>query len=172
MYHAIDSIWNSFEENYKYDAIIEETKKWQENDIYYSTYRIKDTASAKRLHIKNILKKGVLYGLLTLEDSIAEPSDFVKNFYDSFAPLDTLLGKDVFTDKTDIFFDGIKNNDSIVLKSYAKIKFTDKHANTIISILKEHDFPEDREKIKNYLITSLGKLNNDQIFPFFEEMYS
>ncbi len=171
MFHAIDSVWSLFERGYKYDFVIEDKKTWEKDNTFYSSYRIKDTASAKRFYIKNILKKGVLYGLLTLEDSIAKPSDFVTNFYETFEPLDTLLGKDIFVDKTDIFFDGIKNNDSIVLKSYAKIKFTDKHANTIISILKEHDFPEDRESIKNYLITSLGKLKNDQIYPFFEELY-
>ncbi|WP_046755968.1 TraB/GumN family protein [Kordia jejudonensis] len=171
MFHNIDSIWNSIEKGYERELVIEDKKTWKTDDTFYSTYRIKDTASAKRLYIKNILKKGVLYGLLTLEDSIAEPSEFVSNFYETFQPLDTLLGKDVFTDKTEIFFDGIKNNDSIVLKSYAKIKFTDKHADTIISILENHEFPEDREKIKNYLITSLGKLKSDRIQPFFKKLY-
>ena len=67
--------------------------------------------------------------------------------------------------------DGIKENDSIVLKSYAKIKFKDKHADPIISLLKEHDFPDDRENIKNYLISSLGKLKNPRIYPFLKELY-
>jgi len=171
MFHNIDSVWSLFERGYKYDLVIEAKKVWKKGNSFYSSYRLKDTASAKRFYMKNILKKGVMYGLLTLEDSIAEPSEFVNNFYKTFQPMDTLLGKDVFTDKTEIFFDGIKNNDSIILKSYAKIKFTDKHANTIISILKEHDFPEDRENIKNYLIRSLGKLKNDRIHPFFEDLY-
>ncbi|WP_298424180.1 TraB/GumN family protein [uncultured Kordia sp.] len=171
MFHNIDSVWSSLEKGYKYDLVIEDKKVWKKDDVFYSTYRLKDTASTKRIYMKNILNKGVLYGLLTLEDSIAEPSEFVANFYETFQPSDTLLGEDIFSDKTAIFFDGIKNNDSIVLKSYAKIKFTDKHANTIISILKEHDFPEDREIIKNYLIRSLGKLKNDRIHPFFEDLY-
>jgi len=106
-----------------------------------------------------------------LEDSIAERSEFVKNFYETFTPLDTLLGKDVFVDKTAIFFDGIRNNDSIVLKSYAKIKFENKHADSIITLLKEHKFEEDRESIKNYLITSLGRLESPQISPFLKELY-
>ncbi|WP_160129969.1 TraB/GumN family protein [Kordia antarctica] len=171
MYHNIDSLWSSMERGYKFGFVIEDKKYEEKDNMFYSTYVIKDTASAKRIYMKNILKKGVLFGLLTLEDSISEPSDFVKNFYETFTPLDTLLGKDVFADKTGIFFDGIKNNDSIVLKSFAKIKFTDKHANTIISILHEHDFPDDRENIKNYLITSLGKLKNARIHPFFEDLY-
>jgi len=171
MFHNIDSLWNSIERRYKYSFVIEEKNIEEKEGVFYSTYTIKDTASAKRIYLKNILKKGVLFGLASMEDSISEPSDFVKHFYETFTPLDTLLGKDVFADKTAIFFDGIKNNDSIVLRSYAKIKFADKHANTIISILKEHDFPEDREKIKNYLITSLGKLKSDRIDPFFEELY-
>ncbi|EDP97082.1 hypothetical protein KAOT1_18003 [Kordia algicida OT-1] len=171
MFHNIDSLRNAIERNYEYKFVIEDKKYEHENDIYTSTYILRDTASAKRVYRKNILKQGVLFSLSTLEDSIAERSEFVKNFYDTFTPKDTLLGKDVFADKTDIFFDGIKNNDSIVLKAYAKIKFDDKHANTIISLLNEHDFPEDRENIKNYLISSLGKLENDRIHPFFQQLY-
>ncbi|MGH1387303.1 TraB/GumN family protein [Kordia sp.] len=171
MFHNIDSLWNSIERFYEYSFVIEDKKHEQKDDVYYSTYVLKDTASAKRVYRKNILKKGVLFSLSTLEDSIAERSEFVENFYETFTPVDTLLGKNVFVDKTDIFFDGIKNNDSIVLKSYAKIKFKDKHANPIIAILKEHEFPEDRENIKNYLITSLGRLENPQIYPFLEKLY-
>ncbi|MBC8755211.1 TraB/GumN family protein [Kordia sp. YSTF-M3] len=171
MFHNVDSLWSAMEKDYTFNFVIEDKKYTQKDDTFISTYVLKDTASTKRIYTKNILKKGVLFGLSTLEDSIASPSKFVQNFYETFTPLDTLLGKDVFVDKTDIFFDGIKNNDSIVLKSYAKIKFADKHANTIISILKEHDFPDDRKNIKNYLITSLGKLKNNRIHPFFEELY-
>lgn len=171
MFQNIDSLWNLMEKGYGFNFVIEDKKFDQKGDEFTSTYVLKDTASAKRVYTKNILKKGVLFGISTLEDSIATPTEFVKNFYETFTPLDTLLGKDVFADKTDIFFDGIKNNDSIVLKSYQKIKFADKHANALISTLKTHDFPEDRENIKNYLITSLGALKSAQIHPFFEELY-
>ncbi|WP_420571411.1 TraB/GumN family protein [Kordia sp.] len=171
MFHNIDSLWNNLEQGYKFNFIIEDKQQDQKEGMFSSTYVLRDTASAKRVYRRNILKKGVLYSLSTLEDSIAERSEFVKNFYDTFSPVDTLLGKDVFADKTGIFFDGIKNNDSIVLKSYAKIKFADKHASTIISILEDHEFPEDRENIKNYLISSLGKLKNDRIHPFFKRLY-
>jgi uncharacterized protein YbaP (TraB family) len=171
MFHNIDSLWNAIERSYEFNFVIEDAQKEQKEDMYYSSYMLRDTASAKRIYRKNILKNGVLFSLSTLEDSIADRSDFVQNFYDTFTPLDTLLGKDVFADKTGIFFDGIQENDSIVLKSYAKIKFNDAHANTIISILQEHDFPEDRENIKNYLITSLGRLKSAKIYPFLKELY-
>ncbi|AXG69123.1 TraB family protein [Kordia sp. SMS9] len=171
MFHNIDSLWDGMERFYEYNFVIEDKKRAQKDNLYYSTYILKDTASAKRIYRKNILKNGVLFSLTTLEDSIAARSEFVKNFYETFTPLDTLLGKDVFVDKTQIFFDGIKNNDSIVLKAYAKIKFDDAHANPIIELLKTHEFDEDRENIKNYLISSLGKLENDRIFPFLKELY-
>ncbi|MEM6686888.1 MAG: TraB/GumN family protein, partial [Bacteroidota bacterium] len=171
MFHNIDSLWKSMERFYEYNFVIEDSKYKQEEDRYTSTYVLKDTASAKRVYRKNILKKGVLFSLSTLEDSIADRSEFVKNFYNTFTPMDTLLGKDVFVDKTDIFFDGIKNNDSIVLKAYAKIKFADKHAAAIISLLKTHEFEENRENIKNYLITSLGQLKNSEIPAFLRNLY-
>lgn len=171
MFHNIDSVWSGMEDFYKSRLVIEDKKREQKGDMYTSTYILKDTASAKRLYRKSILKKGVLYVLSTLEDSISERSAFVKNFYDTFTPLDTLLGKDVFADKTNIFFEGVKNNDSIVLQSYSNIKFSDKHVDAIIHLLETHEFPKDRESIKNYLITSLGKLKSPRIYPFIEELY-
>ena len=171
MFYNIDSLWNSLERFYELKFVVEDKKIHQENDLYYSTFILKDTASAKRIYRKNILKKGVLFSLSTLEDSIASRSEFVQNFYDTFTPLDTLLGKNIFVDKTELFFEGIRNNDSIVLKAYERIRFADKHAKPLMNLLETFDFPEDRENIKNHLIASLGRLNDPRIHASFKKMY-
>lgn len=172
MYQNIDSLWKSIEkEDYNTTFVIEDKKLSKKDDMYISTYILRDTASAKRAYTKNILKSGVLFGILTQEDTIAEPSDFVKNFFETFTPKDTLLGKNIFEDKTAIFFKGIAEKDSIVLNAYTKIKFDNKHVDQIIHVLNTHEFDEDRERIKNYLIRSLGKLEHEKIYPFLESLY-
>lgn len=135
-------------------------RSYSENGYNYHTHKLKDSLSAKQILVKYIQKKGVLYELMALTDSINKPSKFLTEFYSSFKPMDTLLGKDIFKDKTDMFFQALKANDSIVLNGYTELSFSDKHTQKIIDVLDNFDFPENKTPIKNYLIRQL--ITNDR----------
>jgi len=179
MFENIDSLWNDME-NYRKGKraykeerpfIISNKKKEQYGDSYIYTFSLKDSASTKAIMVKNILKKGTLFQLKTLIDTIAKPSAFVTNFYESFTPIDTLLGETVFKDKTEKFFTALKADDSIVMDNRDFIKFSDKHTDKIISTLKTFEFPENKEEIKLELIRDLIALNNPKIIPFLKTLY-
>ncbi|WP_452602818.1 TraB/GumN family protein [Pontimicrobium sp. MEBiC06410] len=176
MYHNIDSLWNEIDTNLKvssedFQPIITHRKKGSNNNSYTYSFKYKDSLSAKVVSVKNILKKGVLFEIKSLADSIAKPSAFITNFYNSFIPKDTLLGTSIFSDKTDRFFTALKNDDSIVLNTNGMIKFKNKHANKIINLLKTYTFPENKAHIKSDLIEQLGKLKNPKVIPFLKTMY-
>ena len=171
MYETADSLWAEVEREYEKDFLITGRQKNASDGIYTYSFMLKDTGSVKQIRVKNILKKGVLFTLKTLEDSLAAPSEFVTRFYDTFTPLDTLSGKDVFTDKTGLFFEALKKNDSMVLQSYALMKFGEKNADQIIDVLSNYDFPDNRNFIKLQLIRALGKLKNDKIPRYLTELY-
>ncbi|OEK06175.1 polysaccharide biosynthesis protein GumN [Flavivirga aquatica] len=179
MFHNIDSLWNSLDKETLFKnpfldqkkLILSNKKKDKKSNTYTYSYHIKDTSSAKTILVKNILKQGVLYKLKTLTDSITKPSKFITEFYQSFTPKDTLLGKTIFDDKTAIFFKALKENDSLVLKVYSKIKFKEHNVDDIIDVIKNFDFPTDRINIKTNLIKELGFLNNKKINPFFKHLY-
>ncbi|BAO75671.1 TraB/GumN family protein [Winogradskyella sp. PG-2] len=134
MYHNIDSLWKETEEKMNYSRYYAGNKKFKVSnrnkskldDTYAFSFSYTDSASAKQVLVKNILKKGVLFELKTLIDSISGPSTFVTEFYDSFTPIDTLMGKSVLNDKTAQFFEALRANDSIILESYNLIKFKTK----------------------------------------------
>ncbi|QIJ88789.1 hypothetical protein C7H62_0980 [Mesoflavibacter sp. HG96] len=183
MYKNIDSLWNEITEEYKTHEDIDDysnsfkpynivkPKKYKKDDKYYYEYSIKDSFSAKEILVKNILKKGALFQLKTLTDTISGPSKFITTFYDTFDPLDTLLGKSVFTDKTNIYFEALKNNDSIILKADSKIKFSKSNASTIIDIIKNFDFPDNKKDIKTYLIEQLSTLEDSRTNAFLKQLY-
>ena len=83
---------------------ISNRKKSKTEGTHTFSFSYTDSLSAKQVLVKNILKDGVLFELKTLIDSISGPSTFVTEFYNSFKPKDTLLGKDVLEDKTKPFF--------------------------------------------------------------------
>lgn len=173
MFENVDSLWSKMtnmpdlsrlnlpSEHQKLKRLKIADKKSYSNDGYnYHMHKLKDSLSTKEILVKYIQKKGVLYELTALTDSITKPSKFLTEFYSSFEPLDTFLGKDIFKDKTDMFFKALKANDSIVLNGYQELVFSDKHTHKIIEILDNFDFPENKTQAKNYLIRQL--ITNDK----------
>ncbi|WP_296315949.1 TraB/GumN family protein [Winogradskyella sp. UBA3174] len=179
MFHNVDSLWKNLERNVNYrhryslsnNFKISNRRKSKAEGINYFSFSYTDSASSKKVLVRNILKKGVLFELKTLVDSISGPSKFVTEFYDSFTPIDTLLGKDVLEDKTAQFFDALKANDSIVLKSYRLIKFKKKHSKAIVSILKDFEFPKERLDIKSYLTEKLINIDLKENLDFVKQLY-
>lgn len=179
MFQNVDSLWQDIEEKVNYnnryfddkEFNISNRSKTKIDNINYYSFSYTDSASSKKVLVKNILKEGVLFELKTLVDSISGPSKFVSQFYDSFTPKDTLLGVNVLKDKTDTFFKALKANDSIVLDAYKLIKFNKKHSNAIVELLREFNFPKERQNIKSHLTEELIKIDLKTNLNFIKQLY-
>jgi len=180
MYRNIDSLWKNIDNKinystryYKPDKVfkIANRKKSKIDNMYAYSLSYTDSASAKQVLVKNILKEGVLFELSTLVDSIAGPSKFVTEFYNTFTPKDTLLGQNVFKDKTKQFFEALKAKDSIILESYKLIKFKKHNSKDIVAILKDFKFEKERLDIKSHLVEQLIKIDLKNNLPFIKQLY-
>jgi len=180
MFHNVDSLWKTVEEKINFSTRfyknekkfkISNRSKSQKDSTYYYSFSYTDSASAKKVLVKNVLKKGVHFELTTLIDSISGPSSFVTEFYDSFSPIDTLMGKDVLRDKTKQFFEALRANDSIVLESYNKIKFKKHNSKDIVAVLKDFDFEKERLNIKSHLVEKLIEIDLKNKLPFIKQLY-
>lgn len=180
MYHNVDSLWKETESKINYGRYylvnkkkfkISNRSKSKIDNIYTYRFSYTDSSSAKQVLVKNILKEGVLFELKTLVDSISGASTFVTEFYDSFTPIDTLMGKSVLSDKSKLFFEALKANDSIVLKSYTLIKFKPHNSKEIVSILKDFEFEKERLDIKSHLVKKLIEIDLKNNLPFIEQLY-
>ncbi|WP_452225555.1 TraB/GumN family protein [Lacinutrix chionoecetis] len=179
MYKNIDSLWKELDDAKLVRLNIEDarplhignTKKTKKEDTYTYSYTLTDSLSAKKIKVKHILKKGVLFTIKSLNDSISEPSAFISNFYNTFKPIDTLMGETVFKDKTERFFEALKQDDSIVMNTFNMIKFDKSHTNKIINVVKNFDFPENKESIKTNLIGELIRLDEPKTLPFLKKLY-
>ncbi|WP_203257433.1 TraB/GumN family protein [Hyunsoonleella ulvae] len=171
MFKNTDSLWNQLHKKPGFLALAPKSfdaknlkpvdkKRYSENDYNYYTYKLRDSLSSKEILLKYIHKKGVLYQLAALTDSISKPSKFLTEFYDTFTPMDTLLGKDIFEDKTNVFFKALKADDSIALNGYNELEFSKQHSSEIITLIEHFDFPENKTQIKNHLIRQL--ITNDK----------
>ncbi|MDY7395211.1 TraB/GumN family protein [Aureibaculum sp. 2210JD6-5] len=171
MYANIDSLWNQVDRSYAYRFNLTNKQKQKENGLYTYSFLAKDSLSAKRVRVKNILKKGVLFELKTMEDSLSTSSKFVETFYKTFTPLDTLLGRDVFENKVNDYFTALKNNDSIADNATYLIDFTEKDVDTMIKMLNTHKFSSDKKYTKGYIIRELSDLKSKKVMPFLKQLY-
>ncbi|MDP5082096.1 MAG: TraB/GumN family protein [Winogradskyella sp.] len=179
MYRNIDSLWKETEEKINYSRYylghkkfkISNRSKSETDDTHTYTFSYADSLSAKQVIVKNILKEGVLFELKTLIDTISGPSTFVTEFYDSFTPRDTLMGKSVLKDKSQQFFEALRANDSIVLESYTFIKFNKQHSKAIVSVLSDFGFKKDRLDIKSHLVKKLIEIDLMNNLEFIQQLY-
>ncbi len=180
MYHNVDSLWLDLEDKINYSNRyysankkfkISNRSKSKTDTMYSYRFSYTDSASAKQVLVKNLLKEGVLFELKTLIDSISGPSTFVTEFYDSFTPIDTLMGKSVLKDKTKQFFEALRANDSIVLESYKLIKFKKHNSKDIVSVLSDFEFKKERLDIKSHLVKQLIEIDLKANLSFIKQLY-
>lgn len=187
-YANIDSLWNDIANDkfgsytlgtYDLDyfdnrrrKVAHEKKGVDKNGFHYYSYLLKDSLSSKAVRVKNILSNGALYELKSLVDTTRQASVFITNFYETFTPKDTVIGKPLFVDKTDLFFTALKNKDSIALKGYAYVNFTKKDAKDIMDIIQNYKFEDNQLNIKEHLIKKLGRFKTKKVQRFLEDLYT
>ncbi|MBK5270773.1 MAG: TraB/GumN family protein, partial [Bacteroidia bacterium] len=100
-----------------------------------------DSGSSRTLWTKLFYKDGIRFSLVTETDTLTQPSIFVKNFYETFSPVDTLKGINPFTKKSNLFFSDFLGSNS------ARHKLAVKHIDDII--LDSADFPQLKKAVSS-----------------------
>jgi uncharacterized protein YbaP (TraB family) len=137
---------------------------------------ITDTGSSRTIWNKTFYKEGIRFSLTTQSDTLTAPSMFLKTFYETFAPADTLKGVNPFIKKSQLFFDDYNSPDSVLHKRAVKY---------ISEIeLDSADFPQLKTLIsragwneKNYLdnkeslISKLGRIKTNAVAVYLKDLY-
>lgn len=177
-YDDIDSLWEDEIKLIakKHKFILREKKPWKKDGIYYLDAIFSDTNSSRTLEARYIVKEGVMYNLLTNGDTLTPRSKFVSEFYDSFQPLDTVIGISLFEDKAIRFFDAIASADSTrKIHAYQSVSqfldFKNEHAEQLMNVITTHPFGSKYIGTKADLIEELGFIKHPEIVPFLENLY-
>ena len=137
---------------------------------------VTDTGSSRTLWTKSFYKDGIGFSLMTEYDTLTQPSTFVKKFYETFVPADTLKGVNPFVKKSNLFFADFMSKDSVLHKRAVK------HVDEIN--LDSSDLPQLKKAIaflnwnekkyldtKKSLINKLGDIKNDASANYLKELY-
>ena len=75
-----------------------------------------DTNSSRAIWMKTFYKNGVVFNIKTETDTLTRPSLFLSHFFQSFAPADSIRGRDLLKKASDIFFADLFSTDSAARK--------------------------------------------------------
>ncbi|HRE75129.1 MAG TPA: TraB/GumN family protein [Flavobacteriales bacterium] len=141
-------------------------------------YLLVDTNSTRGILVRKIQKCGVLYTLRAQIDTTQGQTPFVKSFFESFQPLDTCLGVDLYSDKIQpFFFDRIYSKDTLIRKQafeameYVIGNLLDNQAPQTIKFIEHPEFKDLPYSDKQRFLIGLGRLKHDAVLPFYEKLY-
>lgn len=174
MFENTDSLWNSFYmEKYRYPSLVKKVllRTPLANGVSTQELLLTDTLSNRAIYLKSVLKNGALYELKTVTDTIHKPSRFVKEFYDNFTPNDTVIGVSPFEDKTALYFEKLRANDSLINGTLYHLNFTEKHLDSLMHFVTDFDFPDDKKSIRTQLIYRISEIEDKRVKPFLKKLY-
>ncbi|MFK8045178.1 MAG: TraB/GumN family protein [Crocinitomicaceae bacterium] len=175
----IDSLWAKERKFYEKDLelIVKDFSPSKKDDLEILDISLVDTNSTRMIKVKYILKHGMIYTIKANLDTISEPSLFVNSFFDSFTPLDTIVGKSVLVDKSKLFLSNIYHEDSLIktqaLESVrSHVNFDDEDFEDMKKVITSYPFTDKQIDIKTQMISDLGRLEKQDITEFLETLYA
>lgn len=140
------------------------------------SYMLTDTGSAKGIMTHFRLHNGVQYLIQSLVDTVTGPSPYVQRFFDTFQPKDTLIGRDLFEDKAELFFTHINGEDSLnrvnAIKSINTVDFEEKDVPGVAATYYNYEYEEDTEQeYREDLILSLANIEVEPAYQFLYYVY-
>jgi len=149
----------------------------QKDGVHTMEVSFADSSSSRIIHKKFILNLNRMYILSANLDTVSQKSPFIANFFNSFKPVnEDSSAVSVFDDKAKMFFENIRNEDSLVRDAALKavnqhVIFDEKHVPQMIDAIKNYSFTTEYIDAKITLIKDLGNIKHPDVLPFLESYY-
>jgi uncharacterized protein YbaP (TraB family) len=184
-YEKIDSLWKEVTEKFEEEKpfFITNQKASTHNGLQILDVELTDTGSIKAIRIRCVLSKNedVLYTLSSLRDSLSTSNEFVTDFYDKFAPMDTVIRPSIFSNKARLVIEDYLNEDEEIHKDvlnyingygfYKRAKLLDTDLDIIKKAIYDNPYAQKETFMKTIFITMLGDLKSDSAAELLKTLY-
>lgn len=135
------------------------------NNVKGFRYTLRDTGSSRTINRMLLLKDNYTFSLVSLGDTLAEASSFIRSFYNSIAPEEKKLGRSIYENRLNEFIADLFSKDSATQKkaqqSISNIYFGEKGVPQIKAILERLNLGDkDYFDSKVKLISELGYIKD------------
>lgn len=169
-YYAKDSasFWKKQLENFDNSSsmvLLDKKQVEKPGSITGYTFSLADTGSTKKINASLLLKNNYLFTILTLGDTLSQPSSFTSSFFNSFTADDSIKGRNIFINPLDTFFVHLFSTDSATLakaqQSITDVHFGEEGVPKIMDALKKISPPyKNYFEVKTKLIAELGYIKD------------
>ncbi|MCG2616910.1 TraB/GumN family protein [Terrimonas sp. NA20] len=137
---------------------------------------LSDSGSSRMLWEKTFYKDGIGFSIMTQGDTLTAPSSFVKSFFETFTPADTLQGSDMFVKKSNLFFEDFLSKDSAIHRRAVKgiylVKLDSSDIGGLKKVMSTIGWSEkDYLGVKKQLIRKLVVMKDPAATNYLKELY-
>ncbi len=147
------------------------------NGVYTYTFTLKDTATARAINTKIIFKNGTMYDISTPPyDTIVGLKGWTKDFFESFRPTDTVIGKNVFEDKYQLLLNDLCSNDTVVRQRANNslvnaVSMQKEFTNDFIKFIQSNKLGLVNEDSRAQLFVNGGTIESEKIIEPYKSLY-
>ncbi len=156
--------------------LITNEKISDENGIYKYELIFKDTASVRAIKYINFFKNGVFYSVSAPYDTTIGLGGWTKDFINSFKPVDSIIGKNIFENKFKTLIQDLSSNDTTIRSranvSLSAIAFEKIYLNDFLSLVQSKDFVKINDQSRAALLVNGGVLESEKIIEPYKNLYS
>lgn len=156
--------------------MITNEKVSDEKGIYRMELVFKDTASVRAIKYVNFFKNGVFYALSAPYDTTQGLKGWTKDFIETFAPMDSVIGKNIFENKFKLLLQDLCSNDTAIRSrantSMASVSFEKVYLNDFLDLVQGKDFSKINDQSRASLLVNGGILGSEKIIPAYKNLYA
>jgi uncharacterized protein YbaP (TraB family) len=136
---------------------------------------LKDTATSRAIDVRIFIKNGIMHEISAPFDTTGKLNGWARDFMDSFIPLDTVPGKDVFENKFGSLLTDLCSNDTLTRKkaniSVNSIGMQKAFGTEFVKFISTPKINLVSEDSRAQLFVNGGTLENDKIIPPYKTLY-
>jgi len=139
-------------------------------------YMIGDSKSSRYVQGKVFTKNGISYWLQTEGDTLSRPSVFVRNFFETFTPADTVKGVNVQEKKTNLFFEDFFSKDTLrhrrAVVNVEKLDFDSSDFQLLRKSIQSLSWKERKYmEVKNNFLWQVSNVKSKEAADFLKDVY-
>jgi uncharacterized protein YbaP (TraB family) len=153
------------------------TNKKAEYKDHMFTYscNLKDTATSRAIQVKVFIKNGLMHELSVPFDTTIGLKGWAKSFMESFTPMDTLIGKDIFENNFKDLLSDLASNDTVLRQmannSLNSIYFQKAFGDDFVEFVSSSKINLVNEDSRALLFVNAGTLKNEKIIQPYKNLY-
>ncbi len=173
-----NDFWKKQLKNILFNTSLKVSRKQQSSEKNTRTLELllTDTASSRGIQYKGILKDGILFELYAPLDTIMGMQGWLKDFYASFKPKDTVLSKPIFENKIQLLLTDLMSKDSTIKSraenSLENLAFCKEYSDAIIAFITDTLINHVSSDARAQLFVNAGTMKSNNIIEPYKKLYN